>query len=199
MRCIPVPRRPRPSCAQEADYLLVVKANQPTLYAECAAYFSDPTARVGRATTVDRRRGRTETRTLYVDDLLEHPPPPLQPLPAHPAGGLPAHARSQDRRGTHREVRFLLTSLTPHQAAPARLLALARGHWSIESRHFVRDVTFGEDRSPLRSGDAPQIMAACRNLAHTLIRRTGTTAIAAARRAFSYHPARALALLLALP
>jgi hypothetical protein len=57
----------------------------------------------------------------------------------------------------------------------------------------VRDVTFGEDRSPLRSGDATQILAAVRNLAHTLIRRTGTTAIAAARRAFSYHPARALA------
>ena len=143
--------------AQDADYLLVVKGNQPTLYAECAAYFSDPTARVRRATTVE------------------------------------------DRRGIHREARFLLTSLTPQQAAPARLLALARGHWSIESRHFVRDVTFGEDRSPLRTGDAPQILAACRNLAHTLIRRTGATAIAAARRAFAYHPARALALLFALP
>lgn len=47
---------------QEADYLLVVKANQPTLYTECAAYFSDPTARVRRATTVDRRRGRREAR-----------------------------------------------------------------------------------------------------------------------------------------
>ena len=104
-----------------------------------------------------------------------------------------------DRRGTQREVRFLLTSLTPPQADPARLLTLARGHWSIESRHFVRDVTFGEDRSPLRSGDAPQILAAVRNLAHTLIRRTGTTAIAAARRAFCYHPARALALLLSPP
>ncbi len=44
----------------DADDLLVVKGNQPTLYAECAAYFSDPSARVGRATTVDRRRGRTE-------------------------------------------------------------------------------------------------------------------------------------------
>jgi len=184
--------------AQEADYLLVVKANQPTLYAECAAYFSDATARVGRATTVDRRRGRTETRTLYVTTRLS----------AH----LTRYSRfprirqvacllttTQDRRGTHREARFLLTSLRPPQADPSRLLALARGHWSIESRHFVRDVTFGEDRSPLRTGDAPQIMAAVRNLTHTLIRRTGTTAIAAARRAFSYHPARALALLLALP
>ena len=184
--------------AQDADYLLVVKGNQPTLYAECAAYFSDPTARVGRATTVDRRRGRTETRTLYVTTRLNAH---LTRYSRVPRIGQVACLLTtvEDRRGPQREVRFLLTSLTPPQADPARLLRLARGHWSIESRHFVRDVTFGEDRSPLRSGDAPQILAAVRNLAHTLIRRTGTTAIAAARRAFCYHPARALALLLSPP
>lgn len=184
--------------AQEADYLLVVKGNQPTLYAECAAYFSDPTARVGRATTVDRRRGRTETRTLYVTVCLNAHLTRYASVP-HIRQVACLLTTVEDRRGTHREVRFLLTSLPSPQATPARLLALARGHWSIESRHFVRDVTFGEDRSPLRTGDAPQIMAAVRNLTHTLIRRTGTTAIAAARRAFSYHPARALSLLLALP
>ena len=184
--------------AQDAAYLLVVKGNQPTLYAECAAYFSDPSARVGRTTTVDRRRGRTETRTLYVTTQLNAH---LTRYSRVPRIGQVACLLTtvEDRRGTQREVRFLLTSLTPPQADPARLLTLARSHWSIESRHFVRDVTFGEDRSPLRSGDAPQILAAVRNLAHTLIRRTGTTAIAAARRAFCYHPARALALLLSPP
>src|SRR5919199_1682430 len=96
--------------------------------------------------------------------------------------------REKDQRGTHQDGRFLLTTLPPPRAAPARLLLFARGHWSMESRHFVRDVTFGEDRSSLRSRDAPQIMAALRNLAYTLIRRTGATAIAAARRSFSYHP-----------
>ena len=184
--------------AQEAAYLLVVKANQSTLYAECAAYFSDPTARVRCATTVDRRRGRTETRTLYVTTRLNAH---LRRYSRIPGIGQVACLLTtvDDRRGTHRDVRFLLTSLTPPQADPARILTLARGHWSIESRHWVRDVTFGEDRSPLRTGAAPQILATLRNLAHTLIRRTGTTAIAAARRAFSYHPARALALLLSPP
>lgn len=188
----------RAICAQEADYLLVVKGNQPTLYAECAAYFSTPTARVRRATTVDRRRGRTETRTLYATTRLNAHLTHYASLP-HIRQVACLLTTVEDRRGTHREARFLLTSLTPQQADPARLLALARGHWSIESRHWVRDVTFGEDRSPLRTGDAPQILAACRNLVHTLIRRTGATAIAAARRLFSYHPTRALALLLALP
>jgi len=112
---------------------------------------------------------------------------------------------TEDRHRTSRAVRFLLTSLTPLQADPARLLALARGHWSIESRHWVRAVVFGEDRSPLRTGDAPQFLAAVRNLASTLIRRFGATAVAAARCSFSYtilllyHPARALALLLSPP
>jgi predicted transposase YbfD/YdcC len=182
----------------DADYLLVVKANQPTLYAECAAYFSDSTARVRRKTHVERRRGRTETRTLYATTQLNAH---LSRYSAFPKIGQVACLLSTvtDRRGTHHEVRFVLTSLRPPQADPERLLTLVRGHWSIESRHYVRDVTFGEDRSPLRSGHAPQILAALRNLAHTLIRRSGATAIAAARRSFSYHPARALALLLSLP
>lgn len=183
---------------QDADYLLVVKGNQPTLYAECAAYFSDATARVGRATTVDRRRGRTETRTLYATTRLNAHLTRYSAVP-HIRQVACLLTTVEDRHGTHRDVRFLLTSLAPPRAAPARLLMLLRGHWSIESRHFVRDVTFGEDRSALRSGDAPQILATLRNLAHTLIRRSGTTAIAAARRAFSYHPARALALLLSVP
>jgi predicted transposase YbfD/YdcC len=184
--------------AQDAAYFLVIKGNQPTLYAACAAYFSDPTARVGRARTHDRRRGRTETRTLdATTGLNAH----LTRYAAFP------HIRQvacllttlKDQRGTYQDVRFLLTSLPPPRATPARLLLFARGHWSIESRHFVRAVTFGEDRSPLRSGDAPQIMAPLRTLAHTLIRRTGATASAAARRSFSSHPARALGLLLAVP
>jgi hypothetical protein len=56
-------------------------------------------------------------------------------------------------------------------------------------------VTFGEDRSRLRCGHAPQIMAALRNLSLTRMRRTGTTQIAEQRRCFAYHQDRALALL----
>jgi hypothetical protein len=76
------------------------------------------------------------------------------------------------------------------------LLDLVRGHWRIEnSLHYVRDVTFGEDRSRLRTGHAPQILAALRNLAITLIHRCGSQAIAATRRLLAFHPALALALL----
>jgi predicted transposase YbfD/YdcC len=92
---------------------------------------------------------------------------------------------------------YLITALTPVQASPQRLLELVRGHWGIEnSSRYVRDVTFGEDHSRLRSGHAPQIMAALRNLAITLIHRQGSSQIAATRRHFAAHPRRAFALLL---
>lgn len=98
---------------------------------------------------------------------------------------------------TTEEVVYLITDLDPTAASPGRLLTLVRGHWSIEnSLHYVRDVTFGEDRSQLRSGHAPQIMAALRNLVMTLIHRQGSDQIAESRRQFAYHPQRALKLLL---
>jgi hypothetical protein len=96
---------------------------------------------------------------------------------------------------THQEVVFLVTSRSAARATSAQLLAWTRGHWSIEARHHVRDVAFAEDRSQLRHGHAPHIMAACRNLCITLLHRTGRTDISAGRRSFAYHPGRALALL----
>ena len=59
-----------------------------------------------------------------------------------------------------------VTSLSPQRATPTRLLALVRGQWQIENKsHWVRDVTFDEDRSHVRCGNIPQVMAALRNTA----------------------------------
>jgi predicted transposase YbfD/YdcC len=177
------------------DYLLCVKGNQGRLYEELAAYFADPHATARSATTTDRRRGRTETRTLHASTRLNAY---LARYWAFPRLGqvIRLLRTVRDRTGLHTQIVYFITSRTPQRAAPARLLALIRGHWSVESRHWVRDVTFGEDRSRLRTGHAPQLMAAFRNLAHTLIRRTGTTEIAAQRRAFAARPAAALRLLM---
>jgi predicted transposase YbfD/YdcC len=60
--------------------------------------------------------------------------------------------------------------LGPDQADAATLLRLLRGHWGIENRlHWVRDVTFDEDRCPIRSGAAPEAVAACRHLVIALV------------------------------
>jgi hypothetical protein len=84
---------------------------------------------------------------------------------------------------TRMETVYGVTSLWPAQASPARLLALVRAHWTIENRlHWVRDVTFDEDRSQIRRGKAPQVMATIRNLAISLLRLAGAAFIAPALR-----------------
>lgn len=63
-----------------------------------------------------------------------------------------------------REIAYAVTSLPPEQAEPDRLLGLWRDHWLIENRlHWRRDVVAREDHSRVRSGSAPQAMAAIRN------------------------------------
>jgi len=179
---------------QGGRYLLTVKDNQPRLHAELAAYFAAPQATSRTAHTVDRHRGRTETRTLRASTRLNAYLQTYVPFPCiAQVARLIRTVRTAKKTTT--ETVYLITSLTPRQADPARLLTLIRGHWSVESRHWLRDVTFAEDRSRLRNGPAPQIMAAFRNLALTLIRRTGATAIAAFRQHLRSRPTKALRLL----
>ena len=84
---------------------------------------------------------------------------------------------------------------SPPQATPAQLLALVRKHWGIENRlHWVRDVTSDEDRCQIRTGAAPQVMAALRNLVIGLLRLGQARNIAAALRALAGSPRRALTL-----
>lgn len=177
-----------------ATYLFTLKDNQPRLHAEVAAYFADPRATMRTAQTIDRRRGRTETRTLCASTRLNDYLRTYFPFP-----GIAQIARLvrtvRTKETTRTETAYLITALTPRRADPTRLLTLIRGHWSVESRHWLRDTTFGEDRSRLRSGPAPQIMAAFRNLVLTLIRRTGTAEIAAFRQHLRSRPTKALRLL----
>jgi hypothetical protein len=75
-------------------------------------------------------------------------------------------------------------------------LEINRDHWSIENQsHGVRDVTFDEDRSQVRKGSLPQVMAALRNTAIGLMRWSGESNIAAACRRFAAQPWAALALI----
>lgn len=94
------------------------------------------------------------------------------------------------------EVVFGITSLACEKASPARLLGLNRGHWSIENRlHWVRDVTFDEDRSQVRRGRAAHAMASLRNLAIGLLRLARAVNIAAALRHCAAKPHKALRLI----
>jgi predicted transposase YbfD/YdcC len=91
---------------------------------------------------------------------------------------------------------YAITSLTHAQASPARLANLLRGHWGIENGlHYVRDTTFAEDHSQVRTGSGPSVMAILRNLAIGVLSRSGPVNLAAALRHHARDPARPLATL----
>lgn len=97
------------------------------------------------------------------------------------------------------EVTFGIASLPAVHANAADLLTIVRGHWGIEHKtHYVRDVTFDEDRCQIRSGAAPGApsgpFAACRNLAIALLRRWHCPNIAAALRTNAGRPHLAVCL-----
>ena len=89
-----------------------------------------------------------------------------------------------------------ITSLSTADAAPEHLATYVRGHWSIENRlHWVRDVTFREDASQVKTGSRPRIMATLRNLVIGLIRQAGHTRIAPTIRKIKNSPSLLLTIL----
>ena len=91
------------------------------------------------------------------------------------------------------ETVYAVTSLTATDASPAELADIIRGHWGIEDHlHWVRDLTYDEDRSQVRTGTGPRVMASLRNLAITILRLAGVVNIAAALRHHNRRPHRPL-------
>jgi len=183
--------------AQKGDYVLIVKDNQPALHAAIALSCADPTSSSKTDATTDKGHGRLEHRLLKMTTTMTR----------SRADGWPGLAQVGQLIRTvtehdviRQETVSVITSLKRSVAGPRRLLALIRAYWRSEnSRHYVRDVTFGEGASRLRTGAGPQIMAAFRNLALTLIHRQGTSTIAEARRFFAANPDHARALLVSPP
>ena len=115
---------------------------------------------------------------------------------AAPETDVPGGAEADSERPIQVEVSYAVTSLPPTVAGADRLLRILREHWHIENRvHWVRDVTFDEDRCQIRTASAPQVMAALRNLTTTLVRWAGHSNVAAALRRHAAHLSEALALL----
>lgn len=99
-----------------------------------------------------------------------------------------------DKQST--ETVYGITSLLSSQASAKRVLELNRNHWGIENKlHWVRDVTFDEDRSQVRTGSAPRVMATLRNLTINLFRFFSVTNIARTLRTYAAKPYLALRLI----
>lgn len=153
--------------------------------------WEDEPAAPPHAVQTNKHGGRVEQRQLWASDMLAG----YSDWP-HLAQ-VCRMVRKVTRRGeTRSDVAYAVTSLPAREATPAQLLALWRGHWGIENRvHWVRDVTMDEDRSQVRTGAAPQVMAALRNMTIGLLRMADKPNIAAALRRHAAHPKEALALL----
>jgi predicted transposase YbfD/YdcC len=174
-----------------AHYLFTVKDNQPTLRRALAAlpWKAAPTdADPGS----QRSHGRRESRTATVIDLDQRSDHQL--FPGAQRAMKIVRRRAEARTGvTSTETVYAITSLGHRYADGVLLASWLRSHWRIEnSVHWVRDVTFGEDHSSVRTGAGPQVMAALRNTAINISRLAGHTNIAAAQRHYSWTPATAL-------
>jgi predicted transposase YbfD/YdcC len=173
-----------------------VKGNQGTLEATIELLLGSPVAtRVERRRAVEREvgHGRIERRELICSDVLAG----QEVFPGLVRIFRLERERREKKTGKRQvEVAHGITSLTGKQAGARRLLALTRGHWRIENQsHYVRDVTYGEDRSQVRDGTIAQVMAALRNTAIGRLRVAEWRNIAAATRYYRSHPGEALALL----
>ena len=146
-----------------------------------------------RAETVDKDHGRIETRRIQVRTKL-----PARLGESWPA--ITAICRIERIRETKdrcsREVVYAITSVPLDKLDAAALLQISRDHWQIENGLFhVRDVTFREDASRVRTGAAPEVMAELRNTTLTLIRRTGKKPTVA-RPAYAARPKAAVKLVM---
>ena len=181
---------------------MMVKRNQRRLYEDLALFFQLPAIfadqeQVDQVTTISKGHGRLETRTLECStagaDYLVWP-------------GIGQILRRTCERvvlktGKHSiEVSYGLTNLTPDEAGARHLEALWRGHWTIENcKHYVRDVTLGEDQGQAYRGSTPHALAALRNGLIDLMRQQGWSNLADALRHYGASVPRVLALIGALP
>lgn len=174
--------------AKNAHYLWPVLGNQPNLNAMLNALPWETTPVT--AATSEVSHGRIETRTIRV-------------LPAPDGTGFEGAAQAIliERYTTHKkkgqwrtscEAVLYITSLGADETTPEDLLAHVRGHWRVEHAHWLRDVIWKEDKSLIRTGNAPQVWSALTNLVITLFRMHGVTSYTAETRRCAQDPRRAL-------
>ena len=188
--------------ADEGDYVLVVKGNQPELRADVELLFAAPemqsaaAARLGEydyraVRTLDKGHGRVEERRATASSELAG----YSRWPG--LAQVVRITRTWQQKGVTRQAtHYLVTSLPPEEASVAQLLAFSRGHWQIENGlHYVKDVTLGEDKSLIHVGAGGAVMAALRSAAVSVLHRAGIKRIAATLRAHSQDPTPALRLL----
>jgi predicted transposase YbfD/YdcC len=177
--------------AHKAHYLLALKGNQPTLEADVVEYFrTAPAAELVSKTTVEKGHGRIETRTYTasprIDWMLSERSYPGQPRFTDIATIVKVETRIEQAGRVSCDTRTYISS------APLDLDRIARGirgHWGVESMHWLLDVEFKDDLSRYRAGHGAKNMAVVRRFALDLIRNhTSTASIKTRRKRAGWNP-----------
>jgi predicted transposase YbfD/YdcC len=160
---------------RQAHYSFTVKGNQPGLLADLQFYFQDR----GQAHFLEQTppdHGRLETRKIWttteLNDYLDFPH-------VGQAFLIERHVIKKKTGEYSREIAYGLTSRTPQEASPQRVLQVNRGHWVIENGcHYVLDWNFDEDRSRIRVGHGPENITRLRRFAIGVIKSRGARSVA---------------------
>jgi predicted transposase YbfD/YdcC len=158
----------------EADYLLAVKDNQPTLHADIKSYFDTaPAGEVEQLKTIGKDHGRFEVRMHTVSHTLDwYASERSYPgAPRFPQLTTIAMVESRIERGDKIETERR-SYISSRALSAADFTEAVRGHWGIENNlHWILDVTFNEDQSRLRTGHGAKNMAVVRHFALNLVRQ----------------------------
>lgn len=154
---------------RQAHYHFTAKGNQPTLQADIALLFQDRAA-PDHVEVTPPDHGRIETRRIWcssaLNDYLDFP---------HVGQVFMIEREVFHKKNgkTTLELVVGLTSRLPEQADPRRVLAINRGHWAVESHHYMLDWNFNEDRSRIRTGHGPENMTRLRRFAIGVLKGYG--------------------------
>ncbi|MEH2568867.1 ISAs1 family transposase [Bradyrhizobium sp. AZCC 2289] len=184
--------------AHKADYLLALKGNQPNLETEVADYFHGaPNTEVVTKTTVEKGHGRIETRTYTasnkVDWIASERSYPGQPRFIGIKTLVKVDSRVAHADRSTFDTRYFICSVTNDIDRIARAI---RGHWAVESMHWLLDVEFGDDLSRYRAGHGAKNMAVVRRFALDLVRANNAKgSVKTRRKRASWNPAFLLEIL----
>lgn len=162
--------------AKDADYVLALKENQPTLYEQVSNYFlkefDQPGGPVRQHRQVEQGHGRTETRDTFVAPVPKALVGAASWVGLASIGMVIRHCLDHATGTTSDEVRYFISSLP---ARVKRLAGAVRQHWGIENGlHWVLDVAFNEDRMRQRDRTGIENLALLNRLAVSLLRRDKT-------------------------
>lgn len=146
---------------QQAHYHFTVKSNQPTLERDIALQFGSRGA-PDFVEVAPPDHGRIETRRIWCSTALNG----YLDFPYVGQVFMIERESIDKKTGVQsRDIALGITSRTPQEASPERILAVNRGHWSIESVHYIIDWNYDEDRSQIRTGFGPENITRLRRFA----------------------------------